>query len=123
MNKMLDPRTLIPFLYDPSTLALLQQQGNPGAFLTSQTPKNPTSTNSSSTAGSFRIHDLLESPSTKTESNPLLGNPVAASAMLAQMMSGNFPNGGFPNGSFSNVNSMLNRSTNLDRANSSGENG
>ena len=120
---MLDPRTLIPFLYDPSTLALLQQQGNPGAFLASQTPKNPTSANSSSTSGSFRIHDLLESSSTKNDTNPLLGNPAAASAMLAQMMNGGFANGAFPNGSFSNGNGMLNRSTNLDRANSSGENG
>ncbi|KAE9551892.1 hypothetical protein FO519_004883 [Halicephalobus sp. NKZ332] len=114
---MLDPRSLIPFLYDPSTLALLQQQGNPGAFLASQAPKTSTSTSSPSTAASFRIHDLLESSSTKNDGNPLLGNPVAASAMLAQMMAGNFSNGAFPNGS-----SIMNRTTNLDRANSSGEN-
>uniref|UniRef100_A0AC34GMQ8 Uncharacterized protein n=1 Tax=Panagrolaimus sp. ES5 TaxID=591445 RepID=A0AC34GMQ8_9BILA len=140
MNAMLDPRAFIPFLYDPTTLSMIQQQqqqqvaalaaaaAQSKSFSLPTNNNNNASTNSTSSisnasstasaSSSFRIHDLLDASKMADQTSSTTPNN-SIQAALAQMMGAAFPSGVMPSGPGLR---LLNSSIS-DQANSSGENG
>lgn len=111
---MLDPRAFLmnPLLYDPATLALLQNpplQANGGGKILASSNTNLLGSNPSSTNHSFRILDLLE---------PAVSSPFStenAATNLTTSLNNSLLASGTSAASSSTAGS--------DKANSSGENG